>query len=188
MTYKSIATFNTRNSFLHKHLNPPLKNNPRISSSLIKYESIKNLQEDYMPEKIQFSDLIDLESSKKNLLENYGYLELGSKPDDFSILIPELEISVELIAIGSSIRPSFGQQKGAELATELKDYQTSKVSNTGSNMCWNLFRFEKIEMPWKSHWVVTDINGFMFRKFKDYYELPSSRKFEDLDDLYTNKC
>lgn len=101
-------------------------------------------------------------------------------------MVPQLEISVELLAVGSKVRSTFGQKIGHEYNTELSETRNKISQNSDSSLNWNLFRVEKLEMPWKTNWIVTDINGFMHRKHKRYYELPGGSKFEDLKPLYEN--
>jgi hypothetical protein len=92
--------------------------------------------------------------------------------DDYSFTNTQLETTVEIMAIGTKILPECAHKLGQEVNSELKTFMVQNgIDEDG--LTWNVFRFEKIEMPWQSNWIITDVNGFMQEKYGDFYELPT---------------
>lgn len=183
MQIMKIGAFLTRNNYLHKHLNPAIEadQRPDIKKGKIIYPDCTTPLSGYSEEKLPNCEYLSLENSKNSLLDSYGYTELELDRSDYQFVKPELEITVEYVAIGSQIQPSLSSIKGRAIMQEIKNFKIDQeIDDKMPN--FNIFRFEKLEMPWESSWVLTDINSFMAKKHgPHYYETPSLDHFKILD-------
>lgn len=177
--YETLVNYYTDGSVLFREMNQPIENYDIIrKKKRVKFKLKDGIEEFTSKEKKLIWKNLDIQEKelvKESMMDSMGYEELKRDRDDFSLVIGALEVTCTYVLVMNAFNLTVDKIKKGIIQQKIRNgYELENDVH--------LLRFEKIEAPWESNWILTDVDHYMKRneKWGGFYEYPIGKIFEGL--------